>query len=188
MDNLWGVLYSARRLIGSRIIESAAYCNQVLLAPLYLNSTHNMSVYWIMFSLLSWPKVILLSGGHCTILGSRIHFLCASLCSKQKHLLWYWYLICRCKCSTMGVNIFNQFSRSGVYLCDGMGTFLNSSGETFVRLVFEGWPAVDVPSTPLSTSIEETAGKQNIIIGSVPRYHNSKVVSEIVRQKISCER
>ncbi len=26
-------LYSVRRLIGSRIIESAAYCNQILLIP-----------------------------------------------------------------------------------------------------------------------------------------------------------
>ena len=36
--------YSARRLIGSRIIESAVYCNQILLVPLYLNSTQNTSV------------------------------------------------------------------------------------------------------------------------------------------------
>ena len=33
------ILYSARRLIGSRIIESAAYCNRILLVPLYRNST-----------------------------------------------------------------------------------------------------------------------------------------------------
>jgi hypothetical protein len=38
------LLYSARRLIESRIIESAAYCNQIMLVPLYLNSTQNMSV------------------------------------------------------------------------------------------------------------------------------------------------
>jgi hypothetical protein len=31
-------IYSARRLMGSRIIESHAYCNQMLLAPLYINS------------------------------------------------------------------------------------------------------------------------------------------------------
>jgi hypothetical protein len=31
--------YSARRLIGSRIIESAAYCNQKFLALLYRNVT-----------------------------------------------------------------------------------------------------------------------------------------------------
>ena len=33
------ISYSARRLIGSRIIESAAYCHRILLVPLYLNST-----------------------------------------------------------------------------------------------------------------------------------------------------
>jgi len=38
--------YSARRLIGSRIIESAAYSNQILMAPLYFNSTQNTSVNW----------------------------------------------------------------------------------------------------------------------------------------------
>ena len=61
--------YSARCLIGSRIIESAAYCNQIMLVPLYLNSTQNTSVNWIiplLLSVLHWPKVILLSGGHCT--------------------------------------------------------------------------------------------------------------------------
>jgi len=61
-------LYSARRIIGSRIIESAAYCNQILMGPLYLNCTQNMSVNRIIRLLLSlkcWPKVILLSGGHC---------------------------------------------------------------------------------------------------------------------------
>jgi hypothetical protein len=60
--------YNARRLIGSRIIESAAYCNQKLLAHLYLNSTQNTSLNWIirlLLSLLCWLKVILLSGGHC---------------------------------------------------------------------------------------------------------------------------
>jgi hypothetical protein len=36
--------YSARRFMGSRIIESAAYCNQILLAQLYLNSAKNTSV------------------------------------------------------------------------------------------------------------------------------------------------
>jgi hypothetical protein len=33
--------YSARRLIGSRIIESAAYCDQKLLAHLYLRGHSN---------------------------------------------------------------------------------------------------------------------------------------------------
>ncbi len=58
--------YSAHRLIGSRIIESVAYCNQKLLAHLYLNSTQNTSVNWtirLLLSLLCWPKVILISGG-----------------------------------------------------------------------------------------------------------------------------
>ncbi len=62
-------IYSARRLIGSRIIESAAYCNQILLDPLYINSSQNTSVDWIirvLLSLLGRPKVILLSGGHCS--------------------------------------------------------------------------------------------------------------------------
>ncbi len=61
--------YSARRLMGSRLIESAAYCNHIWLAHLFINSTQNTSVNWIirlLLSLLCWPKVILLSGGHCT--------------------------------------------------------------------------------------------------------------------------
>jgi hypothetical protein len=60
---------SARRLMGSRIIESAAYCNQILLARLYIDRAQNTSVNWmirLLLSLLCWPKVILLSGGHCT--------------------------------------------------------------------------------------------------------------------------
>jgi hypothetical protein len=36
--------YSARRLMGSRIIESAAYCSQVFLAQLYISSAQNTSV------------------------------------------------------------------------------------------------------------------------------------------------
>jgi hypothetical protein len=62
------VKYSAKRLIRSQIIESAAYYKK-LLAHLYLNSIQNTSFNWIirlLLSLLSWPKVILLSGGHCT--------------------------------------------------------------------------------------------------------------------------
>ncbi len=60
--------YSARRLMGSRLIESAAYCNQIWLAQLYINSAQNTSVNWIirlLLSLLCRPKVIPLSGGHC---------------------------------------------------------------------------------------------------------------------------
>ena len=62
--------YSYRRLIRSRIIISAAYCNQILLVPLYLNSTQNTLVdciSWLLLSLLCWHKLILLSGGHCSI-------------------------------------------------------------------------------------------------------------------------
>ena len=36
--------YSARCLIGSRIIESAAYCNKILLIPLHLKNSQNTSV------------------------------------------------------------------------------------------------------------------------------------------------
>jgi hypothetical protein len=70
VTNLYKCYYSVRRLIGSRIIESSAYCNQIFLVPLYLNSTQNTSVNWISWLLLSflcWPKVILLSGGHCSL-------------------------------------------------------------------------------------------------------------------------
>ena len=38
------------------------------MVPLYLNSTQNMLVNWIirqLLSILCWPKVIILSGGHC---------------------------------------------------------------------------------------------------------------------------
>jgi len=46
-------LYCARCLIGSQIIESDAYCNQIMLVPLYLNSTQNALVNWIIRLLLS---------------------------------------------------------------------------------------------------------------------------------------
>ncbi len=57
------VFYSARRLI-----ESPAYCNQKLLAILYLNNVQITSVNWInrlLLSLICWTKMIPLSGGHC---------------------------------------------------------------------------------------------------------------------------
>ncbi len=60
--------YSARRLMESRILESAAYCIQILLARLHIDSAQSTLVNWIirlLLSLLCWPKVILLSGGHC---------------------------------------------------------------------------------------------------------------------------
>ncbi len=44
--------HSARRLIESLIIESAAYCNQKP-PPLYLNSKEYMSVNWIIWLILS---------------------------------------------------------------------------------------------------------------------------------------
>ncbi len=60
--------YSCRRLLGSRLIESSAYCNQIWLAHLYIDSAQHTSVNWIirlLLSLLCRPKVIILSGGHC---------------------------------------------------------------------------------------------------------------------------
>ncbi len=73
-------VYSARRLMGSRIIESAAYCNQILLAKVYINRAQNTSVNWIirlLLSLLCQPKVILLSGGHCNYFRNfyRLHLV-----------------------------------------------------------------------------------------------------------------
>ncbi len=59
--------HSARHLIESRIIRSATYCNQILLAPLHINNTLNTSVIWIirlLLSLLGPSKVILLCGRH----------------------------------------------------------------------------------------------------------------------------
>ena len=56
-------------LTGSRIIESATYCNQILQAPSYKNNIQKTSFNWIirlLLSLLCWPKVILLSGRHCS--------------------------------------------------------------------------------------------------------------------------
>ncbi len=59
--------YSARRLMGSGIIESAAYCNQISLTQVYINIR-------LMLSLSCWPKVILLSGGHCIRLSCNVAF------------------------------------------------------------------------------------------------------------------
>ena len=55
--------FGALRLIGSRIMESVAYCDQILLIRLHLNSVHIKS-FGLLLSLLCWPKVILLRGGH----------------------------------------------------------------------------------------------------------------------------
>ena len=37
--------YSARILIEAQIIEAAAYCYQILMVPLYVNSTQNTLVH-----------------------------------------------------------------------------------------------------------------------------------------------
>jgi hypothetical protein len=70
--------YSARRLMESWLIESAAYCNQIFLAQFYINNSQNTSVIWIirlLLSLLYRPRVILLSGGHYIWFGDAVgHF------------------------------------------------------------------------------------------------------------------
>ncbi len=38
------MLISARRLMGSRLIESAVYCNQISLAQVYINRAQNTLV------------------------------------------------------------------------------------------------------------------------------------------------
>ncbi len=40
--------------MGSRLIESTAYCNQILLAQLYINSAQNKSVNWIIRLLITF--------------------------------------------------------------------------------------------------------------------------------------
>ncbi len=55
--------------MGSQIIKSTAYCNQKMLAQVYINSAQNTSFYWIirlLLSLLCRAKVIPLSDGYCT--------------------------------------------------------------------------------------------------------------------------
>ncbi len=62
--------------MGSRIIESAAYCNQISESQVYSNRAQNKSVNWIirlLLSLLCSPKGILLSGGHCTFIFVSAH-------------------------------------------------------------------------------------------------------------------
>ena len=82
--------YSAHSVIGSRLIESAAYCNQILLVVLYLSSTQKTInfIVRLMLSLLCWPKLILLSGGHWINISK---YLVGSFCLKCS-LLWF----CRC--------------------------------------------------------------------------------------------
>ncbi len=65
----FSIQIQVRRLIGTRVIDSSAYCNQISLVPVCLNSTRNTFLdNWIirlLSSILCWPKVILLCGGHC---------------------------------------------------------------------------------------------------------------------------
>ncbi len=71
--------YKARRLMGLQIIGSAAYCNQIWQAHLYINSAQSSSINGIIRLLLSlsfWPKVILLSGGHCFRVNSSGFWIC----------------------------------------------------------------------------------------------------------------
>ncbi len=75
-------------------IESADYCNKIWLAQLYINSTQNTSVNWIirlLLSLMRRLKVILLSGGHCIwkqkivtfkLQHMYVIFLICALCAK----------------------------------------------------------------------------------------------------------
>ena len=52
-----------------------------------------------------------------------VDFICTLI---STFLVFKLNLICKCKCSTTGVNIFIQFSFNGVYLFDGTGTLRNS--------------------------------------------------------------
>ena len=62
------IMFNAPRLMGSRIIELAAYCNQILLVTLYRYTItfgyldHMANVITFMLS-----KAILLSDGHCIL-------------------------------------------------------------------------------------------------------------------------
>ncbi len=66
------------------------------------------------------------------------------------YLIWSW------RCSTIGENIFSQFSFKGVYLFGGTGILRISSVETLLRLTFGA--AIDVVAS--STSILEPLGKK----------------------------
>lgn len=58
-------------------------------------------------------------------------------------------LIWSCRCSTMGVNIFIQFSFSGVYLLAGTGTFLTSPFPTCGQRGGEQRTRADPPPRPV---------------------------------------
>ncbi len=73
MPHFYSILLIIRRLIGSRIIESANHRNNKLLVSLFLSNMQN-TVNWIsrlLLSLLYWPEVILLSGGHCYYINTQ---------------------------------------------------------------------------------------------------------------------
>ncbi len=102
--------YSASRFIGSRIIESAAYCNQMVLASLYINKTQKTSVNWLirlLLSLLYWPKVILLSGGHniCSFYPCLNSILFEDVLSSLNPVLtWPWHSKTSPKSSQLLIN------------------------------------------------------------------------------------
>ncbi len=58
-------IYSALTFIGSRIIESAAYCTQKLLVHLYLNSTQNPSVSLVIVITFMLTQSDFIKRGHC---------------------------------------------------------------------------------------------------------------------------
>ncbi len=96
------IIYSARRLMGSQLIESAAYCNQTWLAKLYINSAQNTLVNWIiqlLVSILCQPKVIPLSDGHCNI---RFHIKLEKKLLQTSHFIpGGQQLLCVTKCHTV---------------------------------------------------------------------------------------
>ncbi len=97
-------------MIVSRIIESATYCNQKLLALLYLNSTQMTSVNWIirlLLSLLCYPKVILLTILEIVIHVSMLHNVIVDNISSSyilSHLQWWWLIFI----STIKYKIYNN--------------------------------------------------------------------------------
>ncbi len=89
-------LYRARRLIGTRIIITVAYCNQILQAQLYINSAQNMSVnciIWLLLPLLCQHKVILLNGGHCITSSVVIIFKEVRKISNNRQCVSHWIVL-----------------------------------------------------------------------------------------------
>lgn len=87
-------------------------------------------------------------------------------------------LIWSCRCSTMGVNIFIQFSFSGVYLLAGTGTFLTSpfptcgqrGGEQRTRADPPPGPSQPLPPGPALTprAAAGSGGKAGLLLGCGP--------------------